>query len=71
VQNVIEESQSRQSGAPMGLRSAYPRGGVPKRGRVRSVKCIIEAPVGIEELPSRAEERGKGGSRVRNGIEEH
>jgi len=41
----------------MGLRSAYPRGGAPKWGEVRSVECIIGAPVGIEELPSRAEER--------------
>ena len=57
MRNEIEESQSRQSGAPMGLRSAYPRGGVPKRGGVRSVECIIGAPVGIEELPSQPEER--------------
>jgi len=42
----------------MGLRSAYPRGGALKRGEVRSVECIIGALVGIEELPSRAEERG-------------
>ena len=40
----------------MGLRSAYSRGGAPKRGAVRSVECIIGAPVGIEELPSQAEE---------------
>jgi len=58
VQNEIEESQSRQSGAPMGLRSAYPRGGALKRGGVMSVECIIGAPVGIEELSSRAEEHG-------------
>jgi len=58
VQNEIEESQSRQSGALMGLRSAYPRGGEPKRGGVRSVECIIRVLVGIEELPSRAEKRG-------------
>ena len=45
------------SGAPMGLRSAYPRGGALTRGGVRSVECIIGAPEGIEELPSRAEER--------------
>jgi len=42
----------------MGLRSAYPRGGAPRRGGVRSMECIIEAPVEIKELPSRAEERG-------------
>jgi len=42
----------------MGLRSAYPRVGVAKRGGVSSVECIIGAPEGIEELPSRAEERG-------------
>jgi len=58
VRNDIEESQSRQSGAPMGLRSAYHRGGAPKKGGVRSVECIIGAPVGIEELPSRADQRG-------------
>jgi len=58
VRNETEESQSRQSGALMGLRSAYPREGAPKRGWVRSVECIIGAPVGIEELPSRAEECG-------------
>jgi len=58
VRNEIDENQSRQSGAPMGLRSAYPRGGAPKRGGVRSVECITGALVGIEELPSWAEERG-------------
>jgi hypothetical protein len=58
------------SGALMGLRSAYPRGGAPRRGGVRSLECIIGAPEGIEELPSRAEERREGGSRVQNGIEE-
>jgi len=42
----------------MGLRSAYPRGGILKRGRVRSVECIIGELVGIEELPSWAEECG-------------
>jgi len=41
----------------MGLRSAYPRGGEPKRGGVRSMECIIGVPVGIEELPSQAVER--------------
>ena len=46
------------SGALMGLRSAYPRGGAPKGGGVKSVECTIGAPEGIEELPSRAEERG-------------
>jgi len=61
VWNEIEESQSRQSGAPMGLRSAYSRGGAPKIDGVRSVECIIETLVGIEELPSWAEERGLGG----------
>jgi len=40
----------------MGLRSAYPKGGALKRGGLRSVKCIIGAPAGIEVLPSRAEE---------------
>jgi hypothetical protein len=50
VRNEIE-SQSRQSGAPMGLRSVYPTGGVPKRCWVRSVECIIGALVRIEELP--------------------
>jgi len=39
----------------MGLRSAYHRGGVPKKGVVRSVECIIGVPVEIEELPSQAE----------------
>jgi len=34
----IAESQSRQSGEPMGLRSAYPRGDALKRGGVRSVE---------------------------------
>jgi len=58
VRSEILESQSRQSRAPMGLRSAYPRCGAPKRGVVRSVECIMGAPVGIEELPYRAEERG-------------
>jgi len=58
VRNEIEESQSRQSGAPMGLRHTYPRRGAPKRGRVSSVECIIGALVGIEELPSWAEKRG-------------
>jgi len=43
VRNETEKSQSRRSGAPMGLRSAYPR---------------VGAPVGIEDLPSQAEERG-------------
>jgi len=57
VQNEKEESQSRQTGAPMRLRSAYHRGGAPKWGGVRSVECIIGAPFGIEELPSQAEER--------------
>jgi len=62
---------NRGCGAPMGLRSAYPTGGALKRGGVRIVECIIGAPEGIEELPSRAEEPGYGaGSRVRNGIEE-
>jgi len=56
VRNEIEESQSGQSGAPMRLRSAYLRGGAPKRGGVMGVECIIGAPVRIEELPSRAEE---------------
>jgi len=46
------------SGAQLGLRSAYPRRGAPKRGGVRSVECIIGGPVGIEDLPSRAEECG-------------
>jgi len=68
VQNEIEEPRKRWveeygmklrranpgSGAPMGLRSAYPRGGAPKRGGGRSVECTIGAPEGIEELPSRA-----------------
>jgi len=58
VRNETEKSQSRWSGAPMGLRSAYPRVGAPNRGGVRSVKCLIGAPVGIEDLPSQAEERG-------------
>jgi hypothetical protein len=35
----------------MGLRSAYPRGGAPKTGEVKSVECILGAPEGIEELP--------------------
>ena len=61
MQNEIEESRSRQSGALMGLKRAYPRGGEPKRGGVRSVECIMGAVVGIEELPSRAEERRDGG----------
>ena len=61
VWNDIEESQSRQSRALMGLRSTYPRGGVLTWGGVRSVECIIGAPVGIEKLPSRAEECGQGG----------
>jgi len=34
VRKEIEESQSRQSRAPMGLRSAYPREGAPERGGV-------------------------------------
>jgi len=46
------------SRALMGLRSAYPRGGAPKRGGVRSVECIIGALVGNKEFPSWAEERG-------------
>jgi len=58
VRDEIEESQFRHSGAPMGLRSAFRRGGAPKMGGVRSVELIIGAPVGIEELPSRAEEHG-------------
>jgi len=58
VRKGMNKSQCRQSGAPMGLRSAHPRGGAPRRGGVRSVECIIGAPVGIEELPSRAEEPG-------------
>jgi len=45
----------------MGFRSIHPRGGTPKRGGVRSVDCIIGAPVGIEEIPSRADEYGSGG----------
>jgi len=61
VWNEIEESQSRHSGAPMGLRSAYSSGGVQKRGRVWSVECIIGEPVKIEELPSQGLERGSGG----------
>jgi len=44
------------SRAPMGLRSAYPRGGAPKQGGVTSMEYIIGVPVGIKELPSRAEE---------------
>jgi len=39
----------------MGLRSAYPRGEAPKRGGAWSVEYIIEALVGIDELPSQAE----------------
>jgi len=57
VRNEIDESLSRQSRAPMGLRYAYPRGGAPTRGGVRSVECITGALVGIEQLPSWAEER--------------
>ena len=45
------------SGAPMGLRSAYARGGALKRDGVRSVECITGAPEGIEELPSKDKER--------------
>jgi len=45
----------------MGLSSHFPRGGAPKRGWVTSEECIIGALVGIEELTSRAEERGYGG----------
>ena len=41
VRNESVESQSRQSRAPMGLGSAYHRGGAPKWGGVRSVVCII------------------------------
>ena len=66
VRNEIE-SQSRQSGAPMGLRSAYSRGGEPQSGGVRSVECIIGALVGIEELPSQAGERGLGRLECRMG----
>jgi len=32
-----------------------------EKGWVRRVECIIGAPAGIEELPPRAQERGKGG----------
>jgi hypothetical protein len=39
----------------MGLRSAYPRKGVLKRGGVRSVECIIGGLEGIEEVSFRAE----------------
>jgi hypothetical protein len=46
------------SGAPMGLRNAYPRGGERKRSDIRSVECIIERLVGIVELPSQPEEHG-------------
>jgi hypothetical protein len=42
----------------MGLRGADPREGALKRGGVWRVECIIGVPVGIEELPSRADERG-------------
>ena len=31
---------------------------MPRRGGVKSMECIIGAQVGIEELPSQAEERG-------------
>jgi len=58
VQNELEECQSRQSRAPMGLRSAYPTGAAPRRSGLRSGECIIGAPVGIEELSSQTEERG-------------
>ena len=58
MQNEIEDSQFRQIGAPMRLRSTYPRGGAPERCGVRSVECIVGALVGIEALPFRAEERG-------------
>jgi len=29
-----------------------------RKGGVRSIECIIGAPVGIEELPSQADEHG-------------
>jgi hypothetical protein len=45
----------------MRLSSAYLRGRALKRGGVWSVQCIIGAPVGIEQLPVHAEDRGMGG----------
>jgi hypothetical protein len=65
------------SGAQMGLRSAYPRGGTPTSGGVRSVQCILGVPEGIEVLPSWAEKRrwrdlecrmGQGSTERRNGL---
>jgi len=58
VHNDIEESQSRQSGAAMGLMGVHPGRGAPNWGGVTSVECIIGALGGIEELPSRSEQRG-------------
>jgi len=60
VRNEIEKRQSRQrctdwdSGGLSQQRST-------EKGRVRSAERIIEAPVGIEELPSHAEGHGNGG----------
>jgi len=47
----------------MGIEECSLSGGAPKRGRVgkrlgRSAESNVEAPVGIEEHPSQAEERG-------------
>ena len=60
MQNGIEESQSRQRSTDGIEECLYQLKGV-ETGWVRSVECIVGASAGIENLPSQAEERRKGG----------
>ena len=70
MRNEIEESQSSQR-STNGIEEFLSQMRSAEHGWVRSVECIIEAPVGIEELPSRAEEHRMGGYRVQNGVEDY
>ena len=67
--NDIEESQSWLR-ITDGIEECISHWRSAAKGCVRSVECIIGAPVGIEEFPFQADERRKGGYRVQNGIEE-
>ena len=60
VRNDIEENQSSQRSTDE-IEECLSQWRSAETWRVRSAECIIGAPVGIEELPSRAEECGKGG----------
>jgi len=58
---ITQRSADLCGGAPSGIEECYPIGGAPKTGWVTSAECILGALVGIEELPSQAEEHRKVG----------